>query len=322
MIQIAEILGNSRNILWDQVKQIGVDHAVTGLAPSEANENGWDYMPMLRMRNAFNDAGLEISVIESAPPMNCIKLGIDGKEKEFDNIFTFIENMGRVGIKTWCYNWMAVLNWTRTSSTIPSRGGAMVTGYNHTMMDQAPLTQVGEVPESRLWETLHEFLERVTPVAEQYGVKMAMHPDDPPLSPLRGIGRIMRSLENYQTLLDMVASPMNGITFCQGNFGLMTEDQPTAIRHFGFQNKIFFVHFRDVRGHVENYIETFHDDGPTDMYACLQAYKEIGFNGVLRPDHVPTLSGEENDHPGYSSLCRLYAVGYIRGLREAVYHES
>ncbi|MXX03330.1 MAG: TIM barrel protein [Gemmatimonadetes bacterium] len=322
MIKIAEILSTGRNTLWDQVKQIGVDHVVTSMPPAVGNEKGWEYMPMLRMKNNFNDAGFDVAVIESTPPMHRIKLGTEGREEELDNVCTFIESMGRVGIKTWCYNWMAILNWTRTSSTVPSRGGAVVTGYDHAMMKNAPLTEAGEVSEDQLWETLHEFLERVTPVAEQYGVEMAMHPDDPPLSPLRGIGRIMRSVDNFQKLLDLVPSPMNGVTFCQGNFALMTGDQPAAIRHFGAQRKIFFVHFRDVRGDVENYVETFHDDGPTDMMECLRAYRDIGFEGVLRPDHVPTLSGEDNDHPGYSALCRLYAVGYIRGLREAVYRED
>jgi mannonate dehydratase len=149
-----------------------------------------------------------------------------------------------------------------------------------------------------------------------------MHPDDPPLSPLRGIGRIMRTLDNFQRLLDMAPSPSNGITFCQGNFALITDDLPATIRRFGAQKKIFFVHFRDVRGTVEKYEETFHDDGPTDLLECLRAYRDIGYEGVLRPDHVPTLEGDSNDNPGYSSIGRLFAVGYIKGLREAVYREG
>ena len=322
MIEIAEVLGSEPSSLWRQVKQIGVHHAVTSLPPDTGTgEKRWDFMPMLRMKTRFEDAGFKVSVIESAPPMDQIKLGLPGRDEEIDNVCTFVSNMGRVGIEAWCYNWMAVLNWMRTSSTIPSRGGAYVTGYDHSLMKDAPPTWAGEVPEEQLWENLAYFLERIVPVAEAAGVKMAMHPDDPPLSPLRGIGRIMRSLENFQRLLDMKPSPNNGIAFCQGNFALMTDDQPAAIRHFGKQGKIHFVHFRDVRGEVEKYEETFHDDGPTDMMECLRAYRDVGFEGVLRPDHVPTLEGDNNDHPGYSSIGRLYAVGYIRGLREAVYRE-
>ncbi|MYI98143.1 MAG: mannonate dehydratase, partial [Gemmatimonadetes bacterium] len=112
MIKIAEILSTGRNTLWDQVKQIGVDHVVTSMPPAVGNEKGWEYMPMLRMKNNFNDAGFDVAVIESTPPMHRIKLGTEGREEELDNVCTFIESMGRVGIKTWCYNWMAILNWT------------------------------------------------------------------------------------------------------------------------------------------------------------------------------------------------------------------
>jgi mannonate dehydratase len=227
--------------------------------------------------------------------------------------------MGRLGISVWCYEWMPVFNWTRTSMTIPLRGGALGTGYDHDLMRNAPLTEAGEVSEEKLWDNLKYFLEAIVPVAEEANVKLAMHPDDPPLSPIRGLGRIMRSVENYQRLVDLVPSPVNGVCLCQGNFTLMTDDLPAAIRQFGEQDKIFFVHFRDVRGTPEKFTEAFHDDGKTNMLACMQAYRDIGFEGVLRPDHVPTMEGDSNDRPGYSSIGRLFAIGYIKGLREAVY---
>jgi mannonate dehydratase len=115
---------------------------------------------------------------------------------------------------------------------------------------------------------------------------------------------------------------VNGITLCQGNFALMTDDLPAVIRHFGDRGRIHFVHFRDVRGTPEHFVETFHDLGPTDLLACLRAYADVGYEGVLRPDHVPTLHGESNDRPGYAFLGRLHAVGYIAGLREAAYAET
>jgi mannonate dehydratase len=130
----------------------------------------------------------------------------------------------------------------------------------------------------------------------------------------------MSSVENFQRLLDTYPSPMNGITMCQGNFTLMTDDLPSVIRKFG--KKIFFVHFRDVAGTREKFEETWHDAGKTNMLECLRAYRDIGFDGVLRPDHVPTVEGDSNDNAGYSSFGRLYAIGYIRGLREAVYAEQ
>ena len=159
------------------------------------------------------------------------------------------------------------------------------------------------------------------PVAEEAGVKLAMHPDDPPLSPIRGVSRIMTKVDNFQKLLDLVPSPANGIALCQGNFTLMTDDLPEVIRHFGDQKKIFFVHFRDVRGTPDEFVETFHEEGKTDMLACMKAYRDIGFDGVLRPDHVPTMEGDENDRPMYTSIGRLFAIGYIRGLQEAAYSE-
>ena len=157
-----------------------------------------------------------------------------------------------------------------------------------------------------------------TRIAEKAGVKLAMHPDDPPLSPVRGVPRIIRSLEAYDRLLELVPSSANGIALCQGNFTLMTDDLPQAIRRYGGMGKIFFVHFRDVRGTVENYQETFHDDGKTDMAECMRAYRDIGYDGVCRPDHVPTMTGDSNDRPGYSSIGRLFAIGYLRGLMHAI----
>jgi mannonate dehydratase len=130
----------------------------------------------------------------------------------------------------------------------------------------------------------------------------------------------MRSVDNYQKLLDLAPSPMNGICMCQGNFALMTDQLPEVIRNF--HDKIFFVHLRDVRGTPEKFVETFHDDGQTDMYECMKAYRDIGFEGVLRPDHVPTMEGDDNNQPGYSSIGRLFAIGYIKGLRESVYKQG
>ena len=320
MIEIAEIFSARDTSLMAMAKQCGIDHVV-GVMDFNSDEPPWSYMALVRLKSAYEDAGFAFDVLESRPPLNQAKLGLPGRDAEIDSAIELIENMGALGIGVWCYEWMPVFNWMRTSTTIPSRGGALVTGFDNGLMKNAPLTEYGIVTEDQLWDNLQYFLEKIVPVAERAGVKLAMHPDDPPLSPICGLGRIMRSVENFQRLIDLVPSPVNGITLCQGNFALMTDDLPGVIRQFGQQDKIFFVHLRDVRGTPEKFEETFHDDGQTDMLACLRAYREVGFEGVCRPDHVPTMIGDSNEHAGYSSIGRLFAIGYLKGLREAVYAE-
>ncbi|WP_127751626.1 mannonate dehydratase [Devosia sp. 1566] len=318
MLEIAEFISPTPSPVWQLALQAGVNLAVGGL-PFDSLRPGerlGDLAPLSRMQQSYQDAGFELRVIEARPPLNLAKRGLPGRDEEIDVVCELLTSMGKLGIGVWCYEWMTDFNWVRTNMATPSRGGSVVTSFN---LDDVPedLTSNPPIGEEALWENLQYFLARVLPVAEQAGVKLSMHPDDPPITPIRGVSRIMRSIENYQRLLAMAPSPMNTITLCQGNFTLMTDDLPREIRRFG--DKISFVHFRDVRGVPTRFEETWHDDGKTDMLACMQAYRDIGFSGVLRPDHVPTVAGDSNDNAGYSAFGRLYAIGYIRGLHEAVY---
>jgi mannonate dehydratase len=326
-MKIAEMLPPSPGPLWRLVKQCGVDYAV-GASGGRARagegtgrgEPPWSLETLKRVKKLYEDGGFKLAVLEWRPSLLKAKLGLPGRDEEIATVCELVRNMGALEIPVWCYEWM-VLGVLRTSSTLPTRGGALATGFDRAQMKDTGPTKYGVVKDEQLWANLEYFLKRVLPVAEKAGVKLAMHPDDPPLSPIRGVARIIRSVEAYQRLVDLVPSPANGICLCQGNFTLMTDDLPGVIRKFGSQKKIFFVHFRDVRGTPEKYEETFHDDGKTDMVACMRAYRDIGFDGVCRPDHVPTMEGDSNDKPSYSTIGRLFAIGYIKGLEDAVYRE-
>lgn len=318
MLEIAEFISPTPTPLWKLAKQAGINAAVGGL-PVDSLKQGeglCDLDPLTRMKSVYENGGFRLAVIEARPPLNKAKRGLLGRDEEIAVVCTLLENMGKLGIPVWCYEWMTDFNWLRTNMATPSRGGSVVTSFD--ISDVAKdLTKNPPIDEEALWINLDYFLKKVLPVAEKAGVKLSMHPDDPPLSPIRGVGRIMRSVTNYQRLMDLADSPMNTITLCQGNFTLMTDDLPSVIRKFG--KKISFIHFRDVRGVPSKFHETWHDAGQTDMLACMKAYRDIGFDGVLRPDHVPTVEGDSNANAGYSSFGRLYAIGYIRGLQQAVY---
>ena len=322
MFDLAEFLppAQAGTSLWPLMRQAGITHAVGQFyGPDQLleGEKPWDFLPLLRLKHQYEDSGFSLDIIEDRPPMNLTKRGLPGRDDEIAAVKTLLENMGRLGIGIWCYQWMADFTWLRTSTAIPSRGGSLVSGFDAAALVDAPGTEYGPLREDDAWSALEYFLAAVLPTAEQWGVKLAMHPDDPPLSVLRGVARIMSSVPAFERLVELVPSPMNGITLCQGNFRLMTDDLPATIRTLG--QKVFFVHLRDVAGTKTKFVETWHDAGPTDLFECMQTYREVGFSGLIRPDHVPTLYGEPNAMPGYGTLGRLFAAGYLRGLQQAVY---
>jgi len=179
------------------------------------------------------------------------------------------------------------------------------------------LTEWGEVSEDKMWDNITYFLERVIPVAEKNNMKMALHPDDPPISPLRGIARICTSADNYRRIMNIAPSPVNGITFCQANFRAMGENIYDLAREFCESGKVFFVHFRDIEGKANRFHETFHDNGPTDMARMLEIYSRSGFVGPIRPDHAPTMEGESEESKGYGMTGKVFAFGYMKGLMDA-----
>lgn len=332
MIQLCELLEGPPSDLWTLVKQCGVDGVVAILdgaeqqgrwlrASGESRPNlepgtrvePWSYEGLSAMVDLYEQHGLRVAAIEDTPPMDGIRMGLPEGKLQLEQVHEQIRAMGRLGIPVLCYNWMAVSSWARTAVDIPTRGGALTSGFRTADAEALPeLLPPGALTDDTLWSTLHDFLDATLPVAEEAGVVLSLHPDDPPLRQTRGVPRIVRSLDAYRTILREHPSPSNRVTFCQGNFRLMTDDLPATIDEF--LPHIAFVHLRDVEGTVDDFVETFHDQGPTDLAECVRRYVEGGFTGPMRPDHVPTLCGESNAKPGYASLGRLFAVGYIRGL--------
>jgi mannonate dehydratase len=319
MVDIALILPPEPDERWQLATQLGVTDAVIHPLEIGDGRTEWSYDDLHGLRNWLEDAGLRFRVLEGSVPItDRVRLGLDGWEADVERFERFLRDCGAVGIPVVCYSWMAGVRWARTAAHVPARGGSYVTRYDDAANRGGPdpTGALAEATHEQLWTALERFLERVVPVAEEAGVKLALHPDDPPRESLRGTPRIVTSVEAYDRVLDVVDSPHNGVTFCQGNFAAMGADVPAAIRRFG--DRIHFVHFRDVEGDADRFTETWHDAGPTDMLAAMRAYEAVGFDGPMRPDHVPTMAGEDNSNPGYHTKGRLFAVGYMRGLLEQV----
>lgn len=256
--------------------------------------------------------GMEVAAVEGYLPMQRLKLRSPGWEEDLHRMRELIAVMGRRRIRILCYHFMPSGDWSRTRTQLHTRGGARVTGFDLAEIPEA--TAPSATTASQLWDNLARFLTTILPWAEQHGVELSMHPDDPPLSPLFGHDRIMTEVAAFDRLLSLSDSPANKICFCQGNFKAMGAAIPATIRHFG--PRINYVHFRDIEGRVPCFRETFHDNGPTDMFGAIRAYRAAGFTGPIRSDHVPMLEGETGE-PGYTMLGRLFAVGYMRGLLQA-----
>jgi len=298
-----------------------------------------DTMPMTskelqQIKNHVESYGLRLAAVEGGPPMDMIVLAKPGRDQQLEVYKQCIRNMGEVGIPILCYNFMPwSLRVGRTSYEVPIRGNALSSCFRKTDWDDSTLTEDGETTAEEMWKNLEYFLKAVIPVAEESGVYLALHPDDPPIPKMRGLSRIMNTVEDFNKLLKLYPSKHNGITFCQGTFSEMGVDIPHTIHHFG--TNIKFAHFRDVIGERDDFVEVFQDQGQTNMLEAMRAYRDVGFCGPIRPDHVPLLAGEQGHGvgekakgyfsgkaSGYTMMGRLFAVGYMRGLIEAVLDEK
>ena len=296
--------------------------AQTGVESIVVRYPGPDLSALDDLQRRVASFGMTVGVVEGFLPIDDIKLGRDDG-RELALVQDLVRRMGDLGISLLCYNFMAGTDWIRTAVDAPERGGSMTTAFD---IDQLSTARIpGRAPydaslepgadRAELWVHLERFLHAVLPVAEQAGVVLAMHPDDPPLPQLLGNDRIMHDVAGFERLVALAPSPSNKIAFCQGSFAEMGIDIPATIRRLG--PHIAYVHFRDVRGDAGRFTETWQDNGQTDMAEAMRAYRDIGFSGPMRPDHVPQMIGEDDGEPGYTMLGRLFAYGYIRGLMHA-----
>ena len=296
-------------------RQIGVTHLIVVSPNATVDGPCYDYERLVQLRSQVEEAGLEVGGIQNMPPAwyDKFRYGLPGRDEQIDRYCKTIENVGRAGIPILHYNFHAVKVW-RTSRHTRGRGGALFTSYDHALMENAPLVGPKPLGEDELWEYFEYFITRIMPVAESVGLKMALHPDDPPISPIAGAACLFRSVAAFQRAIDMAPSPSNGLLFCQGCYAeMLGEGVYDAIRHFGSQGKIFYVHFRNVVGKMPKFREAFIDNGDINMLKAMRIYKEVGFDGPMIPDHLPHMDGDSS----YAHRARAHAIGYMKALMEA-----
>jgi len=292
-------------------------------------ERIWTLEELEALRSKVNAAGLELAAIENFDPAHWYDVLLDGpaKSEQLENLKIIIRRMGQVGIPVMGYNFSIAGVCGRTIAP-SARGNALSVGMSGAVDTPVPKGMVwnmvygpecGEetlpaMTEEELWNRLGEFLDELIPVAEEAGVKLAAHPDDPPMPSMRGQPRLVYQPLSYQRLLDRKPSSANALEFCLGTIAEMTEgDIYESVDHYSRQGKIAYVHFRNVRGKVPYYREMFIDDGEIDMIRILRILKKNSYEGVLIPDHTPQMTCDAPWHCGMA-----HALGYIRAALQAI----
>lgn len=337
-------------IRLDYIRQIpGVSGLVTSLLDIPVGEV-WPLDQIMDVKRLAETYGFECEVIESVNVHEDIKLGLPSRDRYIDNYRTTLRNLGKAGIRVVCYNFMPVFDWTRSDLAKVLDDGSTVLSYREALIPNDPgrmaasieqnsngFTLPGweperlqelkrlfdmyrEVDEAKLWRNLEYFLKAVIPAAAESGVKMAIHPDDPPW-PIFGLPRIVTGKENLERLINLADSPYNGLTLCSGSLGADPANNiPELIRYFGSKGRIHFGHVRNIKIHSPgNFDESSHrsEDGSLDIYQIMKAYHDIGFTGYIRPDHGRMIWGETG-RPGYGLYDRALGITYLNGLWEAI----
>jgi mannonate dehydratase len=309
---------------------LGVNHICSAL-PSRTLDAAWSVEGLTKLRERVERFGIRLDMVPlplSNTPVSraenpSLLLGKSPeRDREIDRICRMIRNAARAGIPAVKYN-LTLLGVVRTG-TARGRGGARYSAFDHARSDPAgPPPEGGAVTAEAMWERITYFLERVVPVAQECKVRLCCHPHDPAMPPAgyRGVACVLGSVEGLNRFVDTVPSPYHGLNFCQGSVAEMLRDPGKeiydVIRYFGRRGKMFNVHFRNVRGGYLNFQETFPDDGDVDMLRALRVYKEVGYDGMIMPDHVPAIEGDAGGARAFA-----FAFGYIQALIQVVNGEG
>ena len=325
----------TQNVSADETLRVlaalGVNHVCSTL-PSARLDERWSVDGLMRLRERVESFGIKLEIVPLPLSSNYITKAENpnimlGKsperDREIDDLCQMIRNTARAGIPALKYN-LSILGVVRTEST-PGRGGATYSTFEYDKARQEPaLTEAGPVEADQYWERITYFLKRVVPVAEEYKVKLACHPHDPGMprdKGFRGVHTVLGNVDGLKRFVEITPSKYHGLNFCQGTVSEMlrkpSEEIFDVIRYFGFRGKIFNVHFRNIRGGFLNFEETFIDDGDVDMLRAMRVYKEVGYDGMMMPDHVPKISGDPNGSQAFA-----YTFGYIKALIAAVDSET
>lgn len=289
----------------------------------------WNLEELLYIKKEINTHGLELEAIENFDPAHWYDILLDGpkKKEQIENLKQLIRNVGKAGIPTFGYNFSLAGVAARVQGEY-ARGNAVSVAmeggddtpipigmvWNMVYDEHAPEGTLPRISHDELWQRLQYFLSEIIPVAEEAGVKMAAHPDDPPMPYVRDTPRLVYQPDLYQKLIDLKPSPSNSLEFCLGSIAEMTEgDVYEATDNYSKQGKISYIHFRNIIGKVPYYKEVFVDEGDIDMVKILRILKKNNFEGVLIPDHTPQLTC---DAPWYAGMA--YAMGYMKAAMKLV----
>lgn len=309
-------------------RQLGVTSVNITTPPLPDEQGYWEVDDLVALRRRCNSLGLTLEVIENTAyhMYDKIMLGGVGRDQQLENYQRTIRNVAAAGIPVLGYHFMATGVW-RTSMDAPGRGGCAATAFNLSDVPRVG-NQVKWWPENtgrplhlsaeELWENYRVFLDAVLPVAEEAGIRLAQHPDDPPVEEIDGVARLFTSPENFIRAEQIAAgSPAWGLDLCLGTTSEMhggADAVRSMIRHFGPRGRIFYVHFRDVQGTVPQFQECFLGEGNYDPPSVIRELIDVGFDGWLQDDHVPVVV----DDTRYGHRARAHAIGYMQGLLASV----